>query len=263
MFAVGNWKMHLTLEEALGLASGVVTQVAAHAGGGLRVGIAPPYPYLHAVGTLLEGSAVELIAQDCHPEAKGAFTGWVSAPMLRSVGVKRVIVGHSEQRKHGPDDDARVRAKLDAALAAGLGVILCVGESLAEREAGREYEVVAAQLSAGLSGLSAAQLAETVVAYEPLWAIGTGKTATPVEVAQMHTHIIGQILPGLLPAGVDAPPVLYGGSVKPANIDALAATDGVGGVLVGGASLEANSFGRIAQGCAAVGGGVGNDARSE
>lgn len=252
MFAVGNWKMHLTLEEALSLASGVVSQVAAHEGTKLRVGIAPPYPYLHAIGTLLEGSAVELIAQDCHPEAKGAFTSWVSAPMLRSVGVKRVIVGHSERRKHGGDDDARVRAKLEAALAAGLGVIVCVGEVLAEREAGREFEVVATQLTAALKGLSAEQLAETVIAYEPVWAIGTGKTATPVEVAQMHTHILGQILPGLLPAGVDAPPVLYGGSVKPANIDALAATDGVGGVLVGGASLEAESFGRIAQGCASV-----------
>lgn len=266
MFAVGNWKMNLTLEEALGLASGVVSQVSELGLGAestLQVGIAPPFPYLHAVGTLLEGSGVELVAQDCHAETKGAFTSWVSAPMLRSVGVRRVIVGHSERRKHGGDDDTRVRAKLEAALAAGLGVILCVGESLEEREAGRQAEVVGTQLRAALTGLSVEQWAETVIAYEPLWAIGTGKTASPEQAGEMHTQIIGQILPELLPAGVDAPFVLYGGSVKPANIDALAAIDGVGGVLVGGASLEANSFGRIAQGCAPGGGGVSNDARSE
>jgi triosephosphate isomerase (TIM) len=128
VFAVGNWKMNLTLEEALGLASGVVSQVSEleiGPSGALQVGVAPPFPYLHAVGSLLEGSGVELVAQDCHAEPKGAFTSWVSAPMLRSVGVRRVIVGHSERRKHGGDDDAAVRAKLEAALGAGLGVILC------------------------------------------------------------------------------------------------------------------------------------------
>lgn len=261
-FAVGNWKMHLTLDEALRLASEVVGQLAP-LGDRVQAGIAPPFPYLHSIGLILEGSNVELIAQDCHPEAQGAYTSWVSAPMLRSCGVRRVILGHSERRQHGGDTDAIVRRKLDAALAAGLGVILCVGESLAEREAGQQNEVVARQLRAGLQGLASSAWGEVSIAYEPVWAIGTGKTASPAEAGAMHTYILEQVLPEILPAGHPAPLVLYGGSVKPDTIAALAATDGVGGVLVGGASLEASSFAQIAQGCAAGGSGAVAGARSE
>ncbi|HBP22081.1 MAG TPA: triose-phosphate isomerase [Planctomycetes bacterium] len=214
----------------------------------VMVGVAPPFCFLAPVKEVLQGSSIELIAQDCHPEAKGAFTGAVSAPMLASLGVQRVIVGHSERRAVFGDDDATVRRKLEAALGAGMRVILCCGETLAQREAGQAEEVVGAQLKAGLEGLSADQLAQVIVAYEPVWAIGTGVTATPEQAGAMHTALREQVLPDL--CNGDAPAVLYGGSVKPANIDALAKTAHVGGVLVGGASLEASSFARIVQGCA-------------
>jgi triosephosphate isomerase len=249
MIAVGNWKMNTTLDEALALAQGLVVQLKEHEGdvGQVQVGVAPPFPFLEAVGRALEGR-VELIAQDCHPEPKGAFTSAVSVGMLASVGVTRVIVGHSERRKHFGDDDARVAAKARAVLEGGLSLILCVGETLEQREAGEAEAVVERQARAGLAGLSAEQLARTWVAYEPVWAIGTGKTATPAEAQAMHTFLRERVLPEAC-AGHPVPPVLYGGSVKPANIDELAATPHVGGVLVGGASLEASSFARIATGC--------------
>ncbi len=248
-WAIANWKMHTTREEAIALASGVVSGLAGSSGwdrAALGVGLAPPYPFLEAVGAAIRGTGMALVAQDCHEQAKGAFTGAVSAPMLASVGVTHVLVGHSERRHHFGDDDARVRAKLEAVLAAGLAPVLCVGERLEEREAGREREVVAGQLRAALSGLPAEARARLVVAYEPVWAIGTGRNATPEQAGAMH-RVVQEEVGGLLGGSV---PVLYGGSVKPDNVSSLAQTPGVDGVLVGGASLEANAFVTIVRACA-------------
>ena len=253
-YAIGNWKMNTDLPGAVTLATELTVALReTPPADGVVVGVAPPFCFLAPVKEVLEGSPVELIAQDCHPEPKGAFTGAVSASMLASLGVQRVIVGHSERRAVFGDDDATVRRKLEAALGAGLRVILCVGETLAQREAGQAEAVVGAQLQAGLEGLSAEQLAQVIVAYEPVWAIGTGVTATPEQAGAMHTALREQVLPELCSevlGGGEPPAVLYGGSVKPANIDALAKTAHVGGVLVGGASLEASSFAQIVQGCA-------------
>lgn len=246
--AVGNWKMNTTRDEAVALATDLAEGLAALDGWdpqSLVVGVAPPYPFLDAVGAALEGSAVEVIAQDVHAAPKGAFTSGVSAAMLASVGVQRVIVGHSERRWVFGDDDAAVCAKVKAALGAGLGVILCVGEQLAEREAGRQEAIVKGQVDAVLQTLAAGDLARVCIAYEPVWAIGTGKTATPAEAGAMH-QFIRQLVNT---AGAPDMPILYGGSVKPANARELAETPEVGGVLVGGASLQAASFVEIVRGC--------------
>ncbi|MCO5166819.1 MAG: triose-phosphate isomerase [Planctomycetes bacterium] len=243
--------MHTSRAEAVALASGVVAQlqqVPAWDPDVVRVGLAPPFPFLEAVRDAVAGHPVELVAQDCHAEPRGAFTGWVSAPMLASVGVRRVIVGHSERRQHAGEDDALVRRKLEAALEAGLDPVVCVGEQLAERDAGRHEAVVEAQARGALEGLDPAAYARVVVAYEPVWAIGTGRTATPEQAGTMH-RFIGGLLASFGPqaAGV---PVIYGGSVKPDNIDGLARQDGIAGALVGGASLEAGSFVQIVRGVA-------------
>jgi triosephosphate isomerase len=237
--------MHTDRSSAVALAASVAEGARGVELGDVVVGVAPPFPFLEAVGAALAGSPVELVAQDVHPEPKGAFTSAVSAPMLASLGVARVIVGHSERRAHFGDDDATVARKLRAALAEGLGPILCVGERLEQRESGDHQPVVRAQVEAALKGLDAEGLAKVVVAYEPVWAIGTGKTATPEQAGEMHRFLRGvvQELGGELP-------ILYGGSVKPANADALAATPGIDGVLVGGASLAADSFVPIISSCA-------------
>ncbi|MGE0710272.1 MAG: triose-phosphate isomerase [Planctomycetota bacterium] len=245
--AVGNWKMHTTRDEAVRLVRGLVELTQGIDPARAIVGVAPPYPFLDAVRDAIGGAGVELVAQDCHEAKSGAFTGAVSAPMLASVGVKRVIVGHSERRQVFGDSDETVRAKLLAVLDAGLHAILCVGETLPERDAGQAEAVVERQLRAGLADLDAAALARVTIAYEPVWAIGTGRTATPAQAGELHAFVRERVLPQLQ-AGSLA--VLYGGSVKPDNIDALAATPHVGGVLVGGASLEASSFARIVRGCA-------------
>jgi len=243
---IGNWKMHTERESAAELARDVVGLLQDGEPPRVTVGVAPPYPFLSAVGVAVTGAPVELCAQDCHPEPKGAFTGSVSAPMLASLGVARVIVGHSERRHGLGEDDDLVRRKLDAALGAGLGPVLCVGETLEEREAGQEEAVVRRQLEGGLQGLDGAALGRVVVAYEPVWAIGTGRTATPEQAGAMH-RFIHALLADLDGAGAEVP-VLYGGSVKPQNIAELAATDGIDGALVGGASLEAESFVAIVRG---------------
>lgn len=251
-FVIGNWKMHTTRAEAVALASAVVAKLE-HAGewdpDQVRVGLAPPFPFLDAVREVIAGKPIELVAQDCHQEPKGAFTGWVSAPMLASVGVQRVIVGHSERRQYAREDDALVRAKLEAALEHGLAPVVCVGELLADRDAGRHEQVVEAQVRGALEGLDPAAYAKVVVAYEPVWAIGTGRTATPEQAGAMHRYIRGLMASFGKEAGDVA--VIYGGSVKPDLIDGLARTEGIEGALVGGASLEAGSFVQIVRGVAA------------
>jgi triosephosphate isomerase (TIM) len=250
---IGNWKMHLGRAEAVTLAVGVATgleQVPEWQAEQVEVGLAPPYPFLEAVGEALVAHRLPIVlcAQDCHPEKQGAFTGAVSAHMLHSVGVKRVIVGHSERRALFGDTDALVRRKVEAVLGEKMSPVVCVGETLEQREAKRERQVVEAQVRAALEGLPAAAWGDVIVAYEPVWAIGTGKTATPEQAGAMH-RFIREVLSGFH-ANAARVPVIYGGSVKPALIDGLARTPGIEGSLVGGASLEAASFVQIVKGTA-------------
>lgn len=240
---IGNWKMHTTRDDAVALAKGLVEGLG-EVNGSLCVGVAPPFCFLEAVGHTLAGSSIELVAQDVHSEPKGAFTSGVSTSMLASLGVNRVIVGHSERRKIFGDDDAMVAAKLRATLNEGMDAVLCVGEQLSQREAGEHQAVVRAQLEASLDGLSDEQLARVTVAYEPVWAIGTGVTATPAQAGEMH-EFIGGLLKGDIA-------ILYGGSVKPDNAAELVATPGIDGFLVGGASLKADSFLQIVKSCAGL-----------
>ncbi|HYZ32144.1 MAG TPA: triose-phosphate isomerase [Crenalkalicoccus sp.] len=237
----GNWKMHGTLREAAALAEAVA---AGAMGLAAELLVCPPFPHLTAAGAALRGSAVALGAQDCHAAAQGAHTGDVSAPMLRDVGAAYVILGHSERRAAHGETDAAVRAKAEAALAAGLTPIVCVGESEAERLAGAAEAVVARQLAGSLpEGFAAAQ---GVVAYEPVWAIGTGRTPTEAEIAALHGTIRGRLVERFGAAGQRLR-VLYGGSVKPGNAAAILALPDVDGALVGGASLVAADFLAIAR----------------
>jgi len=235
----GNWKMHKTPTEGAALARELIALMAApHAA---AVVVCPAFPALGAVARALAGSAVLLGAQNLHPEPQGAFTGEVSGPMLRDAGCRFVIVGHSERRHGMGEDDATVAKKLRAARRDGLTPIVCVGETLAERESGKTAEVLVRQVSAAYDGLDAAEAASTVIAYEPVWAIGTGRVAT-VEQAEEAHRIVRTTLDRVAGATVA---VLYGGSVNPANAPALFACEDIDGALVGGASLEAASFWRI------------------
>ena len=204
---------------------------------GLDLAVCPPFPYLTQAGAALQGSAVRLGAQNLAVEASGAFTGEVSGPMLRDVGCHYVIVGHSERRSLFGEDSALVAQKFRAALAAKLTPILCVGEQFAEREAGQTERVVGAQLDAVLELCGAGALAGAVIAYEPVWAIGTGKVATPEQAQAVHRFIRARV--GA--AGI-TPTLLYGGSVKPDNAAGLFAQPDVDGGLIGGASLVADQF---------------------
>jgi triosephosphate isomerase len=237
----GNWKMYKTAGPARELARAVREAEAP----GVEVVVAPPFTALAAVAEVLRGSAVGLAGQNLHQEAEGAFTGEVSPVMLRDVGCSHVILGHSERRQLFGETDEGVARKGRAAYTHGLTPILCVGETLAEREAGRTTEVVERQLERALRELSADQVAAGVVAYEPVWAIGTGRTATPEQAQEVHAFIRGQVARSHGEAAAGALRILYGGSVKPDNIGALMAQADVDGALVGGASLDAGSFLKI------------------
>jgi triosephosphate isomerase len=242
-FVCGNWKMHGTVAEAVALARDVRSAVGASP---VQVAVAPTFTALHAVAQALAGGPVELAAQDVHWEAKGAFTGEVSAPMLAEVGCRHVIVGHSERRQFFGETDASVRKKTGAVLAAGMLPIVCVGETLAEREANRTLEVVGRQVREGLGGFGEA-LAAVTVAYEPVWAIGTGRTATSAQAQEVHAAVraILRELCGPLAEGIR---IQYGGSVKPENAAELMSQPDVDGALVGGASLKAADFAAIVKG---------------
>jgi len=214
---------------------------------GREVLVAPPFTALETVARLLYGSPILLAAQNLHWEAKGAFTGEVSAPMLRELGCTHAIIGHSERRQLFGETDESVNRKVASALAHGLTPILCVGETLAERESGQTLTIIDTQLRRGLLGRDAAAIRATVIAYEPVWAIGTGKVATPEQAQEVHAFI-RRVLADL--GGKDAEAgcrILYGGSVKGDNIDALMRQPDIDGALVGGASLQVESFVRIAQ----------------
>jgi triosephosphate isomerase len=236
----GNWKMNLNLANARELATALVAYMKQESG--LDMVVCPPAQLLAPVAVCLEGSSLGLGGQDCHAQASGAHTGDISAPMLRDIGCRYVIVGHSERRADHGEIDAVVKAKAAAAHAAGLIAIICVGETEAERDAGGATAVVEQQLRGSLP--EGATAANTVAAYEPVWAIGTGKTATIGDVVEMHAHA-RNILREIAGDG-GALRVLYGGSVKPNNAAAILAAAEVSGALVGGASLVAEDFIAIA-----------------
>jgi triosephosphate isomerase (TIM) len=242
-FVAGNWKMNKTVAEAVDL----VKELKGFLSGVRRVdvAVAPPYPSLTAVGQELGGSLIRLAAQNVFWEEKGAFTGEVSPLMLKEAGCEFVIVGHSERRQFFGETDETVNRRLRAALRQGLKPIFCVGESLKEREAGRTFAVIGAQIEGGLMGLAEDELAGLVVAYEPVWAIGTGKTATPGQAEEVHRFIrenLERLYAGKLAGEIR---IQYGGSVTPENVKALMAQENIDGALVGGASLKAEIFAKV------------------
>jgi triosephosphate isomerase len=241
----GNWKMHCTRSEAAALVQGIKSGVAGIAD--REVLVAPPYTALETVAHILGGSKVLIAGQDAHPEPKGAFTGEVSAAMLRDVGCTHVIIGHSERRQFFGETDETVAQKVGGAQAHGLVPIVCVGEMLAQRESGETLAVIERQLRRGLLGRDAAAIRTLVIAYEPVWAIGTGKVATPEQAQEVHAFIRRTLAELGGKEAEQACRVLYGGSVKPDNIDELMRQPDIDGALVGGASLQVESFVRIAK----------------
>jgi triosephosphate isomerase (TIM) len=239
----GNWKMYHGGMSSVGLAQGVVG--FARELKGVEVVVAPPFTALAAVATEIEGSPVSLAAQNLYPKPEGAFTGEVSAPFLKECGCTWVIVGHSERRQHFGDTDALVADKVSAALGSDLLPIICVGETLSQREGGETLRIVKQQVEAFLDLIGRAPQA-VAIAYEPVWAIGTGKTAGPAEAEEVHAAI-RTWLKGKSEALATRTRILYGGSVKADNAAALLGCPNVDGALVGGASLDAGSFGAIAR----------------
>lgn len=239
-FVAGNWKMYTTAHGAKGLAAAVANGLGEDKR--VMVAVCPPFPWLTAVADILRGTRVSVGAQNCHFEREGAYTGEVSPQMVRDSGCEYVIIGHSERRHGLGEGDDMLNKKAKAALAAGLRVIFCVGELLAEREAGQTEAVLDRQLTGGLAGLVAPQLSNLVIAYEPVWAIGTGKVATPEQAQEAHAFIRRKI-GGLFGENAGNELLIqYGGSVKPDNASSLLQLPDVDGALVGGASLKADSF---------------------
>jgi triosephosphate isomerase len=239
----GNWKMNGLKTDALALAKGVAEGVKQAGWKDRQVLVCPPATLVMTVADALRGSGVLVGGQDCHTKPSGAHTGDIAAEMLRDSGASHVIVGHSERRADHGETDAMVRAKAEAAWRAGLVPVICIGETLAEREAGKTLVVLGTQLKGSVP--NGATAANTVVAYEPVWAIGTGKTPTTAEVASAHAHI-RKVLGGVM-NGAAQVRLLYGGSVKEGNAAELLAAGDVDGALVGGASLKAAEFLAIAK----------------
>ncbi len=236
----GNWKMNKTAADGAALTTELLAAIGRETA--VDVVLCPPFTALESVGRALEGQALKLGAQNMHPEKNGAFTGEVSAEMLRSLFVSYVILGHSERRMMFGDTDAFVNKKTLTALANQLKPILCVGETLAEREGGTTLAVVKKQLEGGLIGVTAEQMASVVIAYEPVWAIGTGKVATTAQAQEVHAYI-RELLTSLYGTPVaQKVRILYGGSMKPSNAPELLAQKDIDGGLIGGAALEAKSF---------------------
>jgi triosephosphate isomerase len=239
-FIAGNWKMNTNRASAVALAEAVAKQAAGVEG--VDIAICPPSCYLDAVGKAIAGSKVALGAQNVYHEKDGAYTGELSTAMLVDVGCKYVILGHSERRHILGETDAAINKKVHAALAAGLLPILCVGELLAEREAGKTIQVIEQQFDGSLAGLSAAQMATVVVAYEPVWAIGTGKVATPQQAEDVHLALRKIMEKRYNKELAETVRIQYGGSVKPDNAAELLHQPNIDGALVGGASLKADQF---------------------
>ncbi len=244
----GNWKMNLDLPAAQALTTELAQLLAAEAGSvaGVQVIVCPPAPLLVPVGSLLDGRAA-LGAQNCHQKASGAYTGEVAAGLLKSVGCGYVILGHSERRLYNHETDELLAQKLPAALQAGLTPIFCIGETLQEREFDETFIVLGRQLKNGLFGLSNEDFARIVIAYEPVWAIGTGKTATSKQAQEVHGFIREEVARHYDQAQADATSILYGGSCNAQNARELFAQPDVDGGLIGGAALKARDFVTIAQ----------------
>lgn len=239
----GNWKMHMTVPEALELVRGIIPGCANRTD--VEVVLAPPFTALHAVKEAIRGSGIGLAAQNMHHEPKGAFTGEVSASMLKDAGCSHVIIGHSERRQYFCETDATVNLKLATALSSGLVPIVCVGEMLEQRERGEAFHVIEGQLATGLKDIGPDKASGIILAYEPVWAIGTGKTATPAEAQEVHAFIRNWLLKHFGESVSSKVRIQYGGSVKPDNVRELMAQEDVDGALVGGACLTADSFTKL------------------
>jgi len=239
-FIAGNWKMNLDRASAVALAQGVAKEASSVEG--VDLAVCPPCPYLDAVAGVLSGSKVALGAQNMYHQPGGAFTGEISAAMLCDLGCRYVILGHSERRHVLGETDADVNRKVHAALEAGLAPIVCLGELLAEREAGRTPEVIRRQFDGSLAGLSAEQMGRIVIAYEPVWAIGTGKVATPQQAEEVHLDLRKIMQDRYNEEVARSVRIQYGGSVKPENAAELLGQPDIDGALVGGASLKVDQF---------------------
>jgi len=236
---VGNWKMFTSAASGKTLATAIATGVTNDR---VRVAVCPPFPYLAQIGEVLRGSRVALGAQNMYPVTEGAFTGEISPAMLLDVGCKYVITGHSERRHGLGETDEFINQKVCAAIEAGLHVILCVGETLEEREEQRAKDVLRHQLALGLDGFDPINIAQLTIAYEPVWAIGTGKTATPALAQEAHAYVRHRFTKAFGLDAADHLVIQYGGSVKPENVAELLHQPDVDGALVGGASLKADLF---------------------
>lgn len=238
-FVAGNWKMYTSFAQAKDLAGAIAK---GHTSDAVTVAVFPPFLWLVPLAEQLKGTRVGIGGQDCNYEKEGAFTGQVAPQMLVEAGCRYVIIGHSERRHGLFESDELLNKKAKAALDAGLEVIFCIGELLAEREGNRTESVLLKQLTAGLTGVTAEQMAKVVVAYEPVWAIGTGKVATDQQAQDAHAFVRKTVAGLFTPAVADGLVIQYGGSVKPDNAAGLMAQPDVDGALVGGASLKADSF---------------------
>ena len=245
LFVAGNWKMNLSLAEAVGLAVDLRNTLADM--DGIDLAVFPPAVFAPAVADVLKGSNVAVGCQNMHSEPSGAFTGEIAGAMVRDIGGTCVILGHSERRHVIGETDADVNAKLHAALKVGLNPIVCVGELLEQRDAGQTNDVVKTQVVAGLEGVTAEQMAGVTVAYEPVWAIGTGRTASREQAQEVHAMIRGVLAELFGDDVANAVRIQYGGSVKPDNAADLLSAPDIDGALVGGASLKADSFAAIAK----------------
>lgn len=241
-FVAGNWKMNTDSHSSVDLAKRIASESSEVAGHGVSLAVCPPFVYLQSVAKALSASSIAVGAQDIYFEPKGAFTGEISASMLKDIGCTYALCGHSERRHVIGETDELVNKKVAAAIGGGLLPILCVGELLAEREASQTEEVVSRQLKVGLAGLSAEKVSAVTIAYEPVWAIGTGRTATPQQAQEVHSFVrklITELYDNQL---ADEIRILYGGSVKPNNSADLMSQPDIDGLLVGGASLRADDF---------------------
>ena len=239
-FIAGNWKMYKTTNEAVELAGGLVREIGkfVHAG----IAICPTFTVLNDVYKAVEDSVVSLGSQDVYWESEGAYTGEISPIMVKDTGCEYAIVGHSERRKYFSETDETVNKKAKAVLAIGLTPIVCIGETLEEREQGKTMEVIKTQLEGSLSGFAAIDILSSVIAYEPVWAIGTGKTATPDQAEEVHSFIRKWLEEKYTNENSEKVRILYGGSVKPENIRELMEKENIDGALVGGAALKKDSF---------------------
>ena len=242
-FIAGNWKMYKTVHEAVVFVKELKSAVRDIAD--VEIVVAPSFTAVHAVAEAARNSNIGVAGQDVYWEREGAFTGEVSPAMLKEAGAEYVIVGHSERRRLFGETDAIVNRKVTAAIGAGLTPIVCIGETLEERERDETFAVLDRQIKEGLDGFSAEQIAELVVAYEPVWAIGTGRTAASAQVGEAHAHIRKRLRQWFGANAADRCHVIYGGSVKPDNIGELIAEPDVDGALVGGASLDVRSFAEL------------------